>query len=305
MTDQQSSSIVIKGLSKRYPGSDVLALNNVSIAVRRGEVYGFLGPNGAGKSTTIRILMNFINPSAGSARILGKDVQADSVALKRHVGYLSGDFEAYPKMTGRSYLAYMCALNPAVDAAYRNELAVRLKADLDKPLGDLSRGNRQKIGVMQAFMHQPDVLILDEPTSGLDPLMQEVFYELVAEAKARSAAVFVSSHILAEVQKMCDRVGIIRDGVLVDQRDISEMQQEAAQTFQITFSDTPPLKELGKVKGLKITQQQGNHVSVHLHGSLSPLFTVLAKHEVRHLEAASLDLEEVFLKLYQEEEATK
>ncbi len=230
---------------------------------------------------------------------------SDSVEIRKSIGYLAGDGEMYPKMTGRQYLEYMSAIQPAKSQAYVKDLERRFKADLDKKLGELSRGNRQKINIIQAFMHQPKILILDEPTSGLDPLMQEAFYELINEVKARGATVFASSHILSEVQKMCDRVGIIRDGKLVVERNISEMAIEAAQTFDITFSGKVPLVELKKIKGLKLTSQSGKSVTIHVHGELSPVFAVLAKNNVVKIDSRNLDLEEVFMQFYQAKGAKK
>lgn len=291
--------IEIQNLSKRYNGSKVFALNKLSLTVNEGEVYGFLGPNGAGKSTTIRLLMNYIQPSNGKAAILGMDIIKESVKIKQFVGYLSGDVAMYKKMTGRHFLDYMGELQPPISKAYVSELANRLKADLYHPLGKLSKGNRQKIGIIQAFMHQPKILILDEPTSGLDPIMQEVFYELLNEAKQRGSTAFVSSHILSEVQKICDRVGIIREGKLISEQNIAEMAHEAAQTFDITFSGEAPIKLLKRIKGVKLVNHRGNDVTVHIHGKLAPLFSVLAKHNVLKIDTRNLDLEEVFLRYYQ------
>ena len=290
-------TITIDKLSKRYGKSRVYALKNLSISINPGEIYGFLGPNGAGKSTTIRLLMNFIQPSGGGASILGQDIVEDSVAIKRSVGYLSGDPALYPKMTGRQFLDYMAELLPA-DKTYRDQLAKRLQADLDKRLGDLSRGNRQKVGLIQAFMHKPAVLILDEPSSGLDPLMQEVFYDLLREAKARGATVFTSSHILSEVQKVCDRIGFIREGELVAERTIAELSAEAAQTFEITFAGTPPLSALKKLKGTQSVRQHDHSLSLHYHGPLQPLLAELSKHDVVKMDSRQLDLEDVFLRFY-------
>lgn len=296
------SGLVIKNLSKKYGKSDKLALDNLSLEVKPGEVYGFLGPNGAGKSTTIRLLLNFIQPTAGSATILGYDIVEQSTSIKKHLGYLSGDFSVYNKMTGKQYLEYLSELQPLKTKGYEKELAKRLKADLSKPLGELSRGNRQKVGLIQAMMHEPEVLILDEPTSGFDPLIQEEFYTLMGEAKQKEVVVFASSHILSEVQKMCDRVGIIRDGKLIVERSIAEMAYEAAQTFDITFAKTVPLAELKKIKGLQITSRDKNKVTVHIHGQLSPLFSLLSKTDVTGIDTRSLDLEEVFMRFYEGEE---
>jgi ABC-2 type transport system ATP-binding protein len=291
-------AIDCRGLTKRYQGTEIDALHDLTIQVKAGEVYGFLGPNGAGKSTTIRTLMNFIQPTSGGATILGRDIVQDSVAIKSSVGYLSSDMAMYGKMTGHQFLDYMTELQPSTVKSYRNELAKRFRTELHKKLGDLSRGNRQKVAIVQAFMHKPEVLILDEPSSGLDPLMQEEFYGLLREFKQRGAAVFVSSHILSEVQKMCDRVGIIREGKLIVERDIAEMAQEAAHTFDITFADKPPLAELRKIEGVKVADHHDNEVTVHVHGNLSPMLKALSKYSVTRLDTRQLDLEEMFMRFY-------
>lgn len=298
------ATIQIKNLSKTYRGATSPSLYKLSLEVAEGEVYGFLGPNGAGKSTTIRTLMNFIQPSEGGATILGKDIVRDTVDIKRSVGYLSSDMAMYGKMTGHQYLDYLSELQPTTSKTYRKELVKRLKAEPDKKLGDLSRGNRQKFAIIQAFMHQPQVLILDEPTSGLDPLMQEVFYELVHEAKSRGAGIFMSSHIFSEVQKICDRVGIIRDGKLIAERNIAEMAKDAAHTLEVTFDGEPPLTELKKLKSVKLASHDDTHVVVHVQGELSPLLAVLARHNVTQLEVHQLDLEELFMRYYRDKETS-
>ncbi len=291
-------AISCKGLSKRYKGTDFYALHDLDLDIKAGEVYGFLGPNGAGKSTTIRMLMNFIQPTSGSATIMGMDIVADSVRIKRSVGYLSSDMAMFEKMTGDQFLDYMSELQGGDSGAYRRELIKRFKPQLDKRLGDLSRGNKQKVGIIQTFMHQPDILIMDEPSSGLDPLMQEAFYDLLKESGERGAAVFMSSHILSEVQRICDRVGIIREGKLVVERDINEMAKEAAHTLDVTFAEKPPLAKLRAIKGVKATGTGDNGVRVHIHGELSPLLGELSKYKVTNLEVRQLDLEEMFMRFY-------
>jgi ABC-2 type transport system ATP-binding protein len=292
--------LVVTKLSKKYRGANIYALKDLTLHVEAGEVYGFLGPNGAGKSTTINTLMNYIQPTSGRATIFGRDIVKDSANIKPEIGYLAGDGALYLKMTGRQFLEYMGELQPPTSESYKRELAKRLQATLDKPLGSLSRGNRQKISIIQAFMHQPKLLILDEPSSGLDPLMQEVFYELIAEAKASGAAIFMSSHILGEVQKVCDRVGIIRDGTLIAERNIAEMAQEAAQTFDIIFKDKAPLNELKKITGVHDVIQNNSHsVTLHLQGELTPLFALLVRHPVSKIGIRELDLEDAFMHYYQ------
>lgn len=301
MAHAVSPHIQLTELTKRYGKAATLALDNVSLQVNSGEVYGFLGPNGAGKSTAIRTLMNFIQPTSGHATILGKDIVKDSVDIKHSVGFLASDMAMYPKMTGNQFLAYMTELQPTTILAYRRELIKRLRADPTKRLGNLSRGNRQKFAIVQALMHKPDVLILDEPTSGLDPLMQEVFYELAREAKSRGAAIFMSSHIFGEVQKVCDRVGIIRDGQLIAERDIAEMAKEAAHTLEVTFASVPPLAELKRIKGVTLASHNEHQATVHVHGELSALLAVLSRHDVSQLEVHQLDLEELFMHYYRDE----
>lgn len=298
--NSQQPTIEISKLSKKYDRNKNFALHELSLKIYPGEVYGFLGPNGAGKSTTIRLLMDFIRPTEGHASILGYDTLKDSLMVKRNVGYLSGDSDMYLKMSGRKFLKYMGELQPAISKKYIAELTSRLKADLNKPLGSLSRGNRQKIALIQALMHQPKVLILDEPTSGLDPLMQDEFYLLIKEAKQRGATIFMSSHILSEVQKVCDKVGIIRSGKLVSEQSIEELAVEAAQTFVIRFTGKPPMKDLKSIEGIKkVSVQTDGRVVLHVHSGLSKLFSVLARNDVKELSTMELNLEDQFMHYYQ------
>ncbi len=292
--------ISINKLSKRYGSAQTYAVRDLTLAVNAGEVYGFLGPNGSGKSTTIRTLLNLLQPTSGDARILDMDVVKQSVEIKRRIGYLSGDMAMYPKMTGAQYLDYMSALLPPASTSYRGELCKRLECNVRKPLGELSRGNRQKIALVQAFMSKPDVLVLDEPTSGLDPLMQEVFYDLLDETRARGACVFMSSHVLAEVQKTCDRVGVIRAGRLIAERSIADMTAEAAQTFVVQFRKAPPLAQLKKLNGFDLLAQKDNTVTFRVRGTLDGLLSLLANNSVVGLETRQLDLEDMFMHFYED-----
>jgi len=291
-------AIIIKGLGKKYSGSDSFALHDLSLQVMPGEVYGFLGPNGAGKTTTIRLLLNFIQPTEGSAQILGKDIVKDSVAIKKSVGYLAGDIALYSKMTSRLFLEYMAELQHPKNKKNALELASRFDVNLNMKIRELSKGNRQKIGIIQAFAAEPDILILDEPTAGLDPLKQEEFFKLIAESKRRGASVFFSSHNLAEVQKICDRVGFIREGKLIAEQTIADVAAVAARTFDITFVDEAPKSELRSVPGAKVESGSGHHVTVHVKGELSPLFRVLAKHKVASINQREVSLENEFLHFY-------
>lgn len=297
---QQEPMIKINNLSKRYGSSPQLAVENLSIEISSGEVYGFLGPNGAGKSTLIRMLMNFIAPTSGQAKISGFDIVRESVEIRQSVGYLSGDFAMYPKMTGRQYLGYMSELQGNDNQKAIKEYSARLNANLDKKLGELSRGNKQKIGIIQAFMHQPDVLILDEPTSGLDPLVQEEFLDMVNEASQRGACVLMSSHVLSEVQKACDRIGIIRNGKLISEKTIAELKTNAAQTFDIEFEGkVSPIAKLKKLSGVKIKGQDPGKISFHFNGSLPELLKVLSETKITKIDTRNLDLEDEFIKFYE------
>lgn len=294
------AQILLDKLSKQYGGAKERALDAVSLKVMPGETYGFLGANGAGKSTTIRTLLNFIQPTSGSATILGMDVVKDSVAIKRRVGYLAGDVALYEKQTGEQFLRFMAKLQPLADPAYFDTLVKGFKAELHKPISDLSKGNRQKLGIIQALMHQPDVLILDEPTSGLDPLMQEVFFDAVRQAKERGASVFFSSHNLGEVQRVCDRIGFIRAGRLIQEQSIAELTKNASHTFDVTFAHDAPLAEFKHIRDAQLTATQDTkHVSILVpNGSLKQFFGILARHQVQQFQQRELNLEEEFLNFY-------
>lgn len=292
------ATVEITDLGKRYSSSKTFALKDLNLQVKEGEVYGFLGPNGAGKSTTIRLLMNFIQPSAGHAKIMGLDAVKDSMAIKNNVGYLSGEVALYPKMTGRQFLAYMSDIQQMKSKKYLNELVGRFQANLNYKIRDLSKGNRQKIGLLQAFMHKPRLLILDEPTSGLDPLMQEEFFSLLKEHTKTGGSVFVSSHNMAEVQRMCDRVGFIRGGRLISEQSIAQIATAAARNFEITFAGPAPRAEIAAIKGAKVSTVSTNRLRVKVRGELSELFKVLARHKVLGIDQQELNLEEEFLQYY-------
>lgn len=298
------SHIITENLSKRYGSAPQFALNRLNVSIAAGEVYGFLGSNGAGKSTTIRTLLGFLKPTSGSAQICGLDSVRDSVEVKKHVGYLAGDVALYTKVTGQEFLDFMATLQPVKHRNYVDTLIKNLDADLTKPLESLSKGNRQKIGILQAFMHEPDVLILDEPTSGLDPLMQEVFFDAVRDAKTRGASVFFSSHNLAEVQRICDRVGFIREGKLVSEQKIAELSNGASHTFDIEFTAKAPMKELRAIPNATVmtgTTPESTSIVVPVE-SLSNLFGVLASHKVAKFQQRELNLEDEFMNFYREDE---
>lgn len=294
-------SIRTKELSKTYPGTKVPSLDKLSMHVAPGEVYGFLGANGAGKSTAIRILLNFLQPTSGTATILGKDSVQDSVALKASMGYLAGDVALYPNVTGAQLLEYLGQLHGKTDAAYTQTLCKRFDVELDKPIGKLSKGNRQKIGIVQAFMHKPSILILDEPTSGLDPLMQERFYETILESKEQGAAIFLSSHSFAEVQRICDRIGIIRHGKLVREGTLADMAEAQLPTLLVTFKGDVPAS-FNKHKSLEIIDLKGRSATVRARTSNAELFATLSKYDIVDFQTQELELEGEFMSYYREDE---
>jgi ABC-2 type transport system ATP-binding protein len=284
-------------LTKRYGRSRGIA--DVSLSVGRGEVFGFLGPNGAGKTTTIRTLLDLLHPTSGSARLFGLDSHRDSLAIRARLGNLPGEFGLDPRRTGREALALLAALRGMGDLGRAAQLAERFEADHDRPLGHLSRGNRQKIGLIQALFHAPELLILDEPTGGLDPLMQEQFHELVAEERDRGATVFLSSHDLDEVERVCDRVAIIRDGRLVAIERVSDLTQRRYRHVTVEFAAPVDPAELRALPGVRDLQADGARVRfVAEPGSLDAVVKAIARHPVVDLELAHPSLEEIFLTYY-------
>jgi len=230
-------AIVAENLTKFY--GRTRGIENVNLEVREGEVFGFLGPNGAGKTTTIRILLDLIRPTRGRATILGLDTRKDSIAVRRRVGYLPGEPGLYDHLTGEEYLGYMAGLRGGADPSRRKDLAQRLDIDLGRRIKALSHGMKQKVAIIQAFMHEADLLILDEPTSGLDPLMQHAFYELVRVERARGRTVFMSSHVLSEVERVCDRVAIIRGGTIAVVEDVETLTRKRVKKVQVSFGGAP------------------------------------------------------------------
>ena len=286
-------------LTKRYGGSR--GIEDVSFAVEAAEVFGFLGPNGAGKTTTIRTLLDLLHPSGGSARIFGLDSQRQSVAIRARLGNLPGDFGYGRQASGREALRLLARLR-GIDGLGRAEaLAERFRADLDRPLGELSRGNRQKVGLILATFHSPELLILDEPTSGLDPLMQEEFLALVAEERERGCTVFISSHELDEVERVCDRVGIVREGRLVAVERIHDLLGKARRSASVELADPAALAaELRALPGGRAgLAADGKHAAADA-GDLDPVLKAIAAHRVSDMELARPTLEEVFLTFYGE-----
>jgi ABC-2 type transport system ATP-binding protein len=288
------------GLTKFY-GND-RGIEDVTFAVEAGEVFGFLGPNGAGKTTTIRTLLDQIHPTGGSASIFGLDSRRDSVAIRARLGNLPGDFGFGREASGRQAVRLLARLR-GIDGIGRAEaLAKRFRADLDRPLGQLSRGNRQKVGLILATFHEPELLILDEPTGGLDPLMQEEFLALVAEERERGCAVFISSHDLDEVQRVCDRVGIVRAGRLIAVERMQDLLGKARRRVTVRVADPSGLAALDRLAGVSDVAVSGDRASFQVVGDFDAVVRALAPHHVLDLEAIHPSLEEVFLGYYREAE---
>ena len=287
-------AIRTEGLSKRYGSMDALA--GLDLEVQPGEVVGYLGPNGAGKTTTIRLLLGLIRPSAGRGEIFGLDCQHQAVQAHRRLSYVAGEANLWPSLTGAETLHLLGRIQGRVDEAYRDELTERFDLDAAKKVRAYSKGNRQKLILIGALMCRPDLLMLDEPTSGLDPLMEQAFRHSVQEAKDRGQTVFLSSHILSEVEALCDRVGILRSGRLVEMGTMAQLRHLSALTVEATFETTVP--DLSKVEGVTAVQVDGRVVRCQVRGSVEPLLTVLAGSGVRGLLSREPSLEELFLAHY-------
>ena len=273
---------------------------DLSFAVDTGEVFGFLGPNGAGKTTTIRLILDLIRPTRGRIEVFGADPRRDA-ALRRRIGYLPGDLRLYERLTARELCTYFAHLRGLRRLGRAEEYAARLELPLDRPIGSLSKGNRQKVGLVQAFMHEPDLLVLDEPTAGLDPLIQQTFYTLVADARSAGATIFLSSHVLPEVQHIADRVALIRDGRLVLVASVDELRARAFARVEATFATAPPLGAFAQISGVREIDRHGKTVLFALQGEIDPLLKALARFRVLSLDSHEADLEDVFLSLYRGE----
>jgi ABC-2 type transport system ATP-binding protein len=287
------TAIRTEGLSKRY--GETLALDSLDLEVSRGEVYGYLGPNGSGKTTTIRLLLGLHRPSAGRSFLFGTDAWHDPVEAHRRVAYVAGEPFLWPSLTSAETFAFLARLHGSTDTAYRDELVERFQLDVSKKVRALSKGNRQKVQLVAAFATRADLLLLDEPSSGLDPLMEVAFRQTVLEAKERGQTVFLSSHILSEVEALCDGVGILRRGRLVDQGTLAELRHLGAQTVEITFAGAPPELEL---PGIHVVQAGANALRCEVTGSVGPLIDALAHHDVVALTSREPSLEEIFLHHY-------
>jgi ABC-2 type transport system ATP-binding protein len=271
---------------------------DIDLTVNEGEAFGFLGPNGAGKTTTIRTLLDHLRPTSGRATIFGIDTTADPVAIHRRLGYLPGEFALYDKLTGGQTIDYFANLRGGVDSAYQADLIRRLDLDTSRKFKEYSKGNKQKVGLILALQHRPDLLILDEPTSGLDPLVQQTFFEVIREAKAEGRTVFLSSHILGEVEKTCDRVAIIRDGILVKVDRVEALRDLAHHQVELRFSGEVPLGAFTALPGVSEVTADEHVLRMRVSGSITPVVREAARYELLDFVSREPSLEETFLAEY-------
>ena len=298
----QQPAISTNQLTKHY--GNFPALVELDLDVMPGEIFGFLGPNGAGKTTMIRTILDEIRPTSGTASILGMDSRLQSVEIRNHIGYVPGDLAMYPNLTGRDTITYFANLRDGVDWDFVDSLADRLDADLTKKVGDLSSGNRQKVGLIQAFMSRPDLLIMDEPSSGLDPLVQREFQTMMREVAADGRTVFLSSHTLSEVQRVADRVGIIRHGKLIAVEDVAELRSKAIRTINLYFDETVDASVFEPLPGVRGVAVDNHHVTITFDGQMETLLKVAAqRYSLLDISTHEADLEEIFLTYYEEVQA--
>jgi ABC-2 type transport system ATP-binding protein len=290
------TAVVAQSLTKFYGSSR--GVEDLSFEARRGEVFGFLGPNGAGKTTTIRLMLDFLRPTGGSVRVLGLDPRRDARAVHARTGYLPGELALYERMTGEAFLRMVERLRDGAPARRTDELARRFDLDLSRRIRDLSHGNRQKVGLVLAFAHDPELLVLDEPTQGLDPLMQQTFYALVEEARARGATVFLSSHVMPEVERTCDRVAIVREGRVVTVEDIGSLKAKSLRSIEFHFRTPVDGTAFRGLPGVRDVVAHGEVVRVSVEGPVDAILKAAARHDVVDLVSQEPTLEDVFLAFY-------
>ena len=285
-----------EALTKSYGAQRGITALDLEIA--EGEIFGFLGPNGAGKTTTMRVLLDLIRPTSGRAEVFGIETSVDPVAIHRRTGYLPGEFDLYDRLTGADTISYFGNLRGGVDRAYVAELVERLDLDPSRRFKEYSKGNKQKVGLIVALQHKPDLLILDEPTAGLDPLVQQTFYALVREARAAGRTIFLSSHIIDEVDRTCDRVAIIREGRLVQVDRIEAIRELAFHHVEITFGAPVDPAEFTGLPGVADVAAAGNIVTMRVNGPIGAVISAAAAHGILDVVSREPNLEDVFLAQY-------
>lgn len=301
--------IQTKALSMVYKSgeTETKALSNLSLDVNQGEIFGYLGPNGAGKTTTIRMLLDLIRPTNGSAQIFGLDIREHSVDIHQRIGFLPGELNLWKNRTGNQIVHYLASVRGNIEGItqHANQISERLKLDLTKKVRDYSSGNKRKLGLVLAMMHKPDLLILDEPTGGLDPLMQQTFHNMMKDYREQGKTVFLSSHVLSEVQTICDRVGILRDGELKAVETIEKLTHVEFRWVDINFRDAVPSglhNQLMDVDTIENVEMNGNSVRLQLFGDFDPLMRAISDGYVEGLRIEDPSLEEIFLAFYNGEQ---
>ncbi len=288
--------ISLEKLTKSYgPHRGII---DIDLDVAQGETFGFLGPNGAGKTTTIRTMLDLIRPSGGHARVFGIESSADPVAIHRRVGYVPGEFALYDRLTGKQTLEYFANLRGGVDAGFQGSLIERFDLDASRRFKEYSKGNKQKVGVIAALQHRPELLVLDEPTAGLDPLVQQTFFEILREAVAEGATVFLSSHILSEVEKNCDRVAIIRDGRLVKVGTVDSLRDLAHHEVELRFAGSVPVAAFEELPGVSDVAADDHLLRLRVSGAITPVVQAAARYELLDFVSREPSLEETFLAQY-------
>lgn len=291
--------IELTNLTKTYGGNS-RGVSDISLAIEEGSVFGFLGPNGAGKTTTISMLVDLIRPTNGSVKIFGLESQKDGVEIRKRIGFLAGDFALDESLTGRQQLEYFGSLRGGVDSKRIIELAKRFDCNLNRPIQNLSRGNRQKVGLISALMHDPELLIFDEPTSGLDPLMQAEFNEVIREHQKAGKTAFISSHLLSEVQEICSEVAFIREGKIIAIRKMYELQHGSPKRLSIVSGDSSLSAKLKKLAGIQELTHHGEKIEATFSGDPNALIKLIGSARVKDLIVQEADLETIFMQYYQE-----
>jgi len=301
-SETSTPAIKFQGLIKSY--DDVPALRGIDLQVHSGEIFGFLGPNGAGKTTAIRCMLDLIRPTGGSVRVLSIDPQKDPVSVRRRVGYLPGELSFDDNMTARGVLRLFDSLRDGrTDWKYVDRLCRRFELDTAKSIKNLSKGNKQKVGVIQAFMHKPDLLLLDEPTAGLDPLMQQEVLKLAGEARDEGATVFFSSHILSEVQAVADRISVVRDGTIVETADVRELLAHPLRRVTVVFAEPCPPRAFDALPGVRVLESNANLCyRLQVEGDMDLLVKAIARYHVNEVQSEQSSLEDVFLAFYSQEQ---
>jgi ABC-2 type transport system ATP-binding protein len=272
-------------------------IKDVNITVNKGDIFGFLGPNGAGKSTTIRTLLDFIRPTSGSASVFGLDCQKDSVAIRKRIGYIPGDFGLYGNMTGWKFLKYFGSVRGGYDEASARKYAQRFDITLDRKMKEYSRGMRQKVALIQAFMNNPDLVIMDEPTNGLDPLVQQTFMDVLVEQAQSGTTIFMSSHVLSEVEKICNRVAIIKEGAIVAEENVDSLRQKSGKVIEVKFAE-PVDPSIFKMDGISNVTKPNGAYKMTVTGNMENVLKALSSHKLNDISIHQMTLEDVFMHFY-------